>query len=95
MITKKQILNKVMNSKNLSPTTNGKRMNRHKRREIFDAIFDTIGDFLETGESVRITGFGLFEVFEEKGYLKENTLVGHRLGVQFTLSGKRLRQMKL
>lgn len=99
MIIRKQILDEVRGNKRLSPLTHGRRISIIKRQEVFDAIFETIGNFLEAGRSVQITGFGNFKVLEVQGRLRRNRngeqiLFGRRLKIQFRLCAKRLQRMK-
>lgn len=57
VLTKADIVNEVQSRLGLP---------RKKTAEVVDDLFNTIKDILETGESVKISGFGNFEVRDKK-----------------------------
>jgi|P827metagenome_2_1110787.scaffolds.fasta_scaffold00404_14 integration host factor subunit alpha len=49
---------------------------KDQANEFITELFRTIGETLVRGESVRIRGFGLFEVKTHKGHLAHNAITG-------------------
>lgn len=51
-------------------------LNKHEAKDMVEAFFDEIGNALERGESVKLTGFGNFQLRDKVSRLGRNPKTG-------------------
>lgn len=54
-------------------------MSYREAKDVVESIIDSMKDRLGTGENVKLTGFGTFNVIDRKGRLGRNPQTGERM----------------
>jgi integration host factor subunit alpha len=72
-MTKNDLTERIHTSTNLSKKDSG---------EILEAIFSLIKDTLSSGEKIKITGFGSFEVYQKNARKGRNPQTGETINLE-------------
>ena len=67
MITKSKFVQRMAEKKGVS---------KKDASELIDSVFDEILDIMRAGESVNISGFGIFRVYDRKARMGRNPQTG-------------------
>lgn len=64
------------------------KINQEKAREVLDALFDSIGDAMASGEKVDVVGFGKFEAAQRAERNGHNPATGEKIVIPAQLTPK-------
>jgi DNA-binding protein HU-beta len=72
-------------------------LTRKQVAQVFDAVFDSIGDILKSGDSAKVPGFGSFAIAERPARKGRNPATGEAISIKASKSvrfkpGKELKE---